>query len=118
MLVRIFNTVRFLKPVQIYGRMFRRRPRRLVSELPWQTRSHARRWTTPIERESPQIGPGHFHFLNQERRIDTWNDPAIPKLWLYNLHYFESPATDLIRNWIMENPHLQLGQMVALRASA
>jgi uncharacterized heparinase superfamily protein len=42
--------------------------------------------------------------LNQERRINSWNDPEIPKLWRYNLHYFEAPTPDLIRKWVEENP--------------
>ncbi len=33
-----------------------------------------------------------------------WNDAGIPKLWLYNLHYFEAPEPDLIERWIAENP--------------
>ena len=30
-----------------------------------------------------------FTFLNQTARPNGWNDPALPKLWLYNLHYFD-----------------------------
>jgi hypothetical protein len=45
-----------------------------------------------------------FRFLNQTHCIETWNDAGVPKLWLYNLHYFECPASDLIRSWIDENP--------------
>lgn len=44
-----------------------------------------------------------------------WNNPGLPKLWLYNLHYFDdlraqdaaarsSWHRDLIRRWIVENP--------------
>jgi uncharacterized heparinase superfamily protein len=43
-------------------------------------------------------------FLNQERAIQGWNDSDIPKLWLYNLHYFDHPQCDLIERWILENP--------------
>lgn len=59
-----------------------------------------------------------FIFLNEERTVVseyTWNDPAIEKLWLYNLHYFddlnaESAETrrswhqELIERWIKDNP--------------
>ena len=49
-------------------------------------------------------GQNRFRFLNEEREIRTWNDPDIPKLWLYNLHYFENPTSELIESWIAENP--------------
>jgi len=59
-----------------------------------------------------------FCFLNETRPVATatgWNDPAIAKLWLYNLHYFDdltsTGAADrndwhrhLIARWIAENP--------------
>src|ERR1700688_722002 len=72
MLIRVLNTVRYLKPVQVYGRVFRRRPR----------------VTSP----------------SQERTVHSWNDEGVPKLWLYNLHYFERPNGELIQKWIAENP--------------
>lgn len=59
-----------------------------------------------------------FRFLNETKTVATaasWNDPAIPKLWLYNLHYFDDLTSadaeerkdwhrDLIERWIAENP--------------
>jgi uncharacterized heparinase superfamily protein len=64
------------------------------------------------------LGSTRFRFLNEEREIvatAAWNDPAFPKLWLYNLHYFDDLNaegakerkewhTPLIRKWIEENP--------------
>lgn len=61
-------------------------------------------WTRPIERPCAQSAPNRFRFLNEEREIAGWNDPAIPKLWLYNLHYFDHPSPELIARWIRENP--------------
>jgi uncharacterized heparinase superfamily protein len=105
MLARIFDTVRYLKPCQVYNRVSRQIPYRLRSSITApQTRGRAGAWTKAIQRQDSQITPGEFRFLNQERRIKSWNDPDIPKLWLYNLHYFDSPSSDLIRNWIAENP--------------
>lgn len=63
-------------------------------------------------------GPARFRFLNETRDLDGrkgWNDPGVPKLWLYNLHYFDDlNARDpgarkewhsaLVRRWIAENP--------------
>ena len=59
-----------------------------------------------------------FIFLNKSRSVATslaWSDPAVEKLWLYNLHYFDDLNakgamdrrewhTDLIERWIDENP--------------
>lgn len=61
-------------------------------------------------------GPGTFVFLNETRGLEAgWDDPAAPKLWRYNLHYFDdlnaegAPARRdwhgaLIDRWIAENP--------------
>jgi len=104
MLVHLFNTVRFLKPVQVYSRLLRRKPRSITPGSALQTRSRRGNWERGIGRERSQTAPNQFRFLNQERMIKSWNDPGIPKLWLYNLHYFDNPNTDLIRKWVAENP--------------
>src|SRR5262245_61243354 len=104
MLFRILHTVRYLKPVQVYGRIHRRKPGRIALGSTSQKRVLSREWVPAIARESARTAPNQFRFLNQKRHIETWNDHGIPKLWLYNLHYFESPATDLIQKWIVENP--------------
>jgi len=101
---RVLHTVRYLKPVQVYGRVYRPKPRVVASGSIPQTRTLAGAWTPGIAREDSRIGSNQFRFLNVERRIETWNDAGIPKLWLYNLHYFDSPTADLIDKWIAENP--------------
>lgn len=59
-----------------------------------------------------------FRFLNAEHEIlrsADWNSFEIPKLWMYNLHYFDDLNADgtasrlewhrdLIARWIAENP--------------
>lgn len=59
-----------------------------------------------------------FCFLNEIKVVATaasWNDPDTPKLWLYNLHYFDDLTSvgaesrkgwhrHLIERWIAENP--------------
>ena len=59
-----------------------------------------------------------MRFLNEDGEIAgaaQWNDPGKPKLWLYNLHYFDdlgAPADaerrglqrELVARWISENP--------------
>src|SRR5690606_9343789 len=69
-------------------------------------------------RPASMLAENRFVFLNQEGellRTEDWNDSAKPKLWLYNLHYFDDlNAVDagdraawharLIGRWIDENP--------------
>lgn len=64
------------------------------------------------------VAENTFVFLNVSRLATTkaaWNDPAVEKLWLYNLHYFDDLNaegavnrrewhTRLIERWIEENP--------------
>ena len=63
-------------------------------------------------------GPMKFRFLSVERTIGgakDWNRADWPKLWLYNLHYFDDLAADeaaaraewhraLVSRWMSENP--------------
>lgn len=64
------------------------------------------------------IGPVTFRFLWVTRDLTSvadWNRPDWPKLWLYNLHYFDDLNADgaaarmawhraLVARWIAENP--------------
>lgn len=70
--------------------------------------------STPIERVPSWLGDG-FRFLNREVRGGSipWNSPGLPKLWLYNLHYFDclqqpdlggEVALSLMQAWMQENP--------------
>jgi len=97
----LFHTVRHLKPVQIYRRIYRRRP---TGSTPCVgIREATGHWVPVIKRENPRTGARTFRFLNEVRQIKTWNDPGIPKLWLYNLHYFEHTEPHLMREWVREN---------------
>jgi uncharacterized heparinase superfamily protein len=72
----------------------------------------------PARRDPSMSGPDRCRFLNEDRSIlgaGAWNTPETPKLWLYNLHYFDDlNACDaggrrewheaLIRRWVAENP--------------
>jgi len=93
----LFNTVRNLKFIQIWNRAARR-------FLP-----HG----AACGNESGEPMP-EFTFLNRTARPKGWNDGTLPKLWLYNLHYFdwlnyedgccEDKAFPLIKRWMDENP--------------
>lgn len=58
---------------------------------------------------------GHFVFLNRSERLgfppERWEHPELPRLWEYNLHYFEplwalpfSAAAVLAEDWIARHP--------------
>ncbi|HET6386777.1 MAG TPA: heparinase II/III family protein, partial [Armatimonadota bacterium] len=116
---RYYHTLRYLKPIQIYGRLWFRiyRPRPDVRPAP-PLRPRTGAWQDPARRPASMTGPQDFHFLNRAGSLppaDGWNDPAHDRLWLYNLHYFDdfnaSGASErkawhepLIERWIRENP--------------
>jgi uncharacterized heparinase superfamily protein len=118
-----WNTLRYLKPIQIYRRFwFRYYQPSLNCDLP---QIHLAKpkgiWQRPVAHSQSVIDKNTFHFLNQTQEIigvNGWNDPKLPKLWLYNLHYFDDlnaqNASDrlewhhqLISRWVAENPPTQ-----------
>ncbi len=117
--VLYFHTLRYLKPVQVWGRMaFRLRlPQPDLQPAP-SLRSFVAEWCAPVPREQNLLADGRFRFLNAEHEIasaEDWNSQAFGKLWLYNLHYFDdlnaqcaetrrSWHLKLLNRWIAENP--------------
>ncbi len=61
-----------------------------------------------------RIRAGQFTFLNRSEGLGwppRWHDVAVPRLWLYNLHYFEflwslpyELGRELILDWIARHP--------------
>ena len=117
--LRLFHTARHLKPVQIYGRLRWRldRVRPNGSPAP-ELRARPDVWAPPAPRPVSLLKRWQVRFLNEDGEIASaaqWNDPGKPKLWLYNLHYFDdlgAPADaerrglqrELVARWIAENP--------------
>ncbi|MBX9790222.1 MAG: heparinase II/III family protein [Pirellulales bacterium] len=115
--LRYYYTLRDLKPVQIYGRVWQRliQPRPDDRPAP-PLRPRTGRWLPPARHAPAMTGPRRFRFLGEERELDwpsSWNDPAIHKLWLFNLQYFADLASDdahhradwhraLIARWIAD----------------
>lgn len=117
---RLFlETVRHLKPEQIYGRALNKLARpipdlRVAPAL--SPRPGA--WAEPALKRQSLTGPNRFCFLNHTNAVESsadWNRAGEDKLWLYNLHYFDDlNAVDaknrqswhrvLIERWIEENP--------------
>lgn len=116
---RYWNTLRYLKPVQFYGRLWFRLHRPRLDPVAAPTlREASGRWQVPASRSASMLGPTTFRFLNHEHGLPEqggWNDAALEKLWLYNLHYFDDlNARDaaartawhraLMQRWVAENP--------------
>jgi uncharacterized heparinase superfamily protein len=115
---RYWRTVRHLRPVQIYGRIwFKLHTPRIDRSPAPSLRPPGGRFTAPARRAACMTGPDEFRLLNRVGRLagpDPWNDDSYDKLWLYNLHYFDdlnavdAPARadwhrSLIVRWIAEN---------------
>jgi uncharacterized heparinase superfamily protein len=117
---RYWHTLRHLKPVQFYGRLWFRlyRPPANTSTLAPQLRLARGSWQLPAARAPFMLGPWQFQFLNLEHSLPAqggWNDAKLDKLWLFNLHYFDDlNARDadqrdawhqaLLERWMLENP--------------
>jgi uncharacterized heparinase superfamily protein len=115
---RYWQTLRWLKPVQFYGRLWFRavRPRPDLRPAP-PRRSQTSDWVMPARRAASLVEPGVFRFLNQTGALSDcgWDDPARDKLWRYNQHYFDDLNADgadervawhvaLVDHWIKHNP--------------
>ena len=117
---RYWHTLKHLRPVQFYGRVWFRlyRPRVNASALVQPLRVPKGEWRKPAPRATSMLGPTQFRFLNQTQTLPAqggWNDAGIEKLWLYNLHYFDDLNAsgadrriqwhlELIGRWLKENP--------------
>ncbi len=89
---RYWHTLRHLRPVQFYGRVWfllwrpkpdlRPAPPRANPSGPWQM---------PAGRLPSMTGPRSWVFLNQAGHLDElgWDGPQREKLWRYNQHYFD-----------------------------
>lgn len=115
---RYWYTVRHLKLVQIYNRLFLRFRNRNVNR----GRSPVLRlqcscWVMVAKREPRIIGPTTFNLLHVTGDLIElgWNGPQRSKLWRYNQHYFDdlnaydaSARNDwhrkLLRCWVKDNP--------------
>ena len=115
---RYWHTLRHLRPVQLYGRVWFRlyTPRPDTAPAPAR-RAQSGTWQSPARRAASLTGPGRFFFLNQHGALADigWDGPQREKLWRYNQHYFDDlNAGDaderaswhhaLIADWLSGNP--------------
>ena len=116
--LRWFHTIRHLRPVQIYGRLWFRLHHPLIdlSPAPPARILNAKAVLTGW-RGSSLLFPMVFRFLNEEHElagVDDWDNPSVGKLWRYNLHYFDdltaegaetrTKCHELMLRWVDEKP--------------
>lgn len=118
-------TIYYLKPTQVFFRILRQIqgfvffvPVNDITEIDNPSRSDILEWTHYALYEKKVDKEISVSFLNVRKQLELpadWNNPALGKLWLYNLHYFEHlvsydvPAdipssSQLIDRWVAENP--------------
>ncbi len=114
--LRFYHTIKYLKIKQIVWRVFNIFPRFIFEKNDFPT-------IEKVELEfliKKEITSDYnsFLFLNEKCQLSEvgWDYPSLPKLWRYNLHYFdflrqfelENEGTQLqtavISKWINENP--------------
>jgi uncharacterized heparinase superfamily protein len=105
--------------MQFYGRLrfkFRQPKVDVVVAAP-SLRERMGYWQPSVVHKPTMLGPCRFKFLSVEHELPAqggWNDAALGKLWLYNLHYFEDLSAEgahdrtgwhlaLMQRWIIEN---------------
>ena len=117
----IFNTLRFLKFLQIF---FIIKKRVFKKNLFYFQNSHFKKrpsvgkWVDDIPKSNSMLSQNVFIFLNKKETISLetdWNNKKFPKLWLYNLHYFDDLNSGiqssyknglrlkLVNKWIQNN---------------
>ncbi len=84
--VWFFHTVKYLKPVQVYGRLWFRlyRPKPDMALAP-ATRPVKGDWISPCKKPSSFCSPCTFKFLNvvhELKKRSDWNNSEWEKLWL------------------------------------
>jgi uncharacterized heparinase superfamily protein len=123
---RLYHTVRHLRPGQIAAQVSHRcrhwlgwplapAPKLAAEEprLRWEPRAPFLA-SGPQRQRADRLLQGEFTFLNRSARIGwppEWSQPALPRLWEYNLHYFEflwaldaRAARQAALDWISRHP--------------
>lgn len=118
MFSRYWHTVKYLKPVQIYYRIWfiYTRPRS-PSELGRGFNFPITEWVHPAEKSPSLLSESVFNLLNEagDLNIVGWEGDDRSKLWRYNQHYFDDLCStnaslrrawhsELMRVWVAENP--------------
>ena len=115
---RYWNTIRYLRPIQIFSRL--KNYLRIISIDQSSLTSLSccvHDWKKPAKKNQSMLNESTFSFLNKTICINlpsNWNEKSYSKLWLYNLHYFDDLNAKnaekrkdwhekIIERWIIEN---------------
>lgn len=119
---RLARTLRHIQPRQAANRVLRRfAPTPPIASTAPPRRGPGGPWQGCAGRHQSMLSATRFRFLAREAEIacaEDWNRSDVPRLWLYNLHYFddllarEAPAREawhraIISRWMAENPPLR-----------
>lgn len=124
-IIRLYNTIRFLKLRQVYFRLFyfvRNRWFSVKNFKEFHRSTEQLNWgSCEILYEKYFLENGKFQFLNLQHRFNNpidWNFDAFGKLWTYNLNYFDflhqenitkEKGLELIRDYISQENGLKDG---------
>jgi uncharacterized heparinase superfamily protein len=121
-LILYYNTLKYLKPVQIYGRIFSLIKKKTFSQKinfnqipeysPLSPKTEFLNHDPWNSREN--LLKGEFTFLNNTQNLSfppNWLNPDQPLLWQFNLHYMnylhllhQDEKELIVNNWIDYNP--------------
>jgi len=117
--LRFYNTIKYLKYKQIYFRLKRKFTKpKITDRFKKLSIKRPSSWNHYCLYDDKIDSNNIAKFLNQSKALTLpfdWNNESLEKLWLYNLHYFESLLCkeaskkndfhlSLIDNWIKNNP--------------
>ena len=119
MISRYFHTIRYLKPKQIYLRVWFNLIKPNIDRGPAPNlRVLENEFCLPIKKKASLLDEDTFKFLNQSKSFSKfgWNGYSniVSKLWRYNQHYFDDLNAigslnrkewhdKLLKHWINEN---------------
>ncbi|MGI9547440.1 MAG: hypothetical protein ACR2MM_09405, partial [Flavobacteriaceae bacterium] len=94
---RLFSTMWYLRPIQVYYRLYYFLLRKWRRIFPFRagvmpTPRSSPKWKNHLFNSNSYKKPGTFFFLNSEYRFPDeidWDYEQLGKLWAYNLNYFE-----------------------------
>ena len=114
--VLLFYTLRYLKPIQFYWRIYLKIIRLVPFPANVDVSVKTKRLNIlPSIAKHESFSKDRFSFLNESKTCALpikWNAAEMSKLWLYNLHYFDflnqeridgTVALDLMTDWIRHN---------------
>lgn len=114
-IARYYHTLKYLKPIQIYGQCLNRLHKKSKISKNIKTPPLRKRTSSWVESGIIKKDKLHtklelecLHFKEDISDKKVWCDENKTRLWLYHLHYFNYLTTsdniDLVLRWINENP--------------